>query len=170
MPNKDKMLISSILVLTGISVGSSASGSEREAAVFEAGQMEVQMVGFFANSGAASPGDPVFSYERRSKQNPHELSWLIEYTFAGRTAENTFDLLKSETYSDVLGVERKKTRVSAYFDKNEPMPLDVRWYPKIDANCGNDEKPQLKMVKLSGNTLQAQILFPACLTDAVRSK
>ncbi|MCY1260033.1 hypothetical protein D9M68_100280 [compost metagenome] len=161
-------LMAGVLLASSIVFAETASASDLQVVAFEAPGANVQMTSYFTSPGSVSPGGPLFSYVRELKGSS-ELAWTVAYYFAGRTGENTFELLRRASETGPLASPPRERKISAYFDRETPIPLSILG-PMTDAACAAEEVPQLKMVRLAGNTLQAQVLLPACLVNAVNKR
>lgn len=119
----------------------------------------VEMTGNFGASKSVSPGDHVFSYKTELISSRGQLLYLYQYNFVGRTGDKTFELLQISREGSSPRVEKK---FSVYFDPDAPLPLKIPLLP-LDTSCSASEAPKLKLVKLSGNELEVQVLLPECL-------
>lgn len=158
------VLIGMKTLLAGcMAIATSANAQVRDKVRFtspENPSWRIELEGYFTKPQAAAPGDEVFAYVYSTSNAAGTLYYLYEYDFAGRTGDKTFELrlIKREGSSP-----RSETKISAYFDAETAMPLNAIVIPRLGANCSKSELPKLKMISLSGNQLEAQVLLPDCL-------
>ena len=162
------------VALSGLLLGSLFFGLPAKAADFETLNFHslksaagVSMQGYFSHSQTISPGDLIFLYGDGIKSGNYQTFQYTKYTFAGRTGEKTFDLMKTEgRIGNLQRNKQEERKISVYFDSGTPLPLGLNVEYSaytIDGGCAKDDLPKLKMIKLTGNELEVQVLLPECL-------
>ena len=121
--------------------------------------------GHFSEPAIASPNDYIFTYFFQNKSYPNERSFwnYNNYKFKGRTGDKTFEI--SYTYKSPSGID-KTDILNCFFEENTTLPMK---FDIIYSGCSSDDKVELKMLKLSGSSLEYQVILPECLKSYIEN-
>ncbi len=121
------------------------------------------IIGAFTKSLQANPNVVVFEYRCASKQFPESVFVSNKYIFKGRTGESTFEIRYIPdgvmTHFDMNENREVPADMKLFFERDSIVPLKI----SIGDPCKAERKVYLKMIALSGNRLEYQIILPECL-------
>ncbi|MBI5043197.1 MAG: hypothetical protein HZC10_05080 [Nitrospirae bacterium] len=141
-----------------------AVSSEFEKISFDAPtkkEYTISMSGFFSKSGIANPNDTIFTFLGEHKEFSRDIYYFNQYKFIGRTGEKTFEIMAIEK-GPGLRLKETREKINMYFDDTAPYSLK---FMSMNTKCDQKDRVLLKMIKLSGNQLEFQLILPDCLTS-----
>ena len=150
-------LLVGILVLLSVFYPNTGMGIEKLSLEISSNN-KIDLQGYFSRSGIAEPGDTIFEYYEGNEY----VFQSNTYIFAGRVGDRNFEL---EYKPGGLGTNPtlRPTKLNVYYTKGGTFSLKIS-----TTKCGSEqeedlERVYLKMINLSGNKLEYQIILPECI-------
>jgi hypothetical protein len=165
---KNNMLLISILIMFLSLVNTEAYCNDlSEINLTTISGHKVTIGGCFDSPCISKAGGNSLLFYHHSLIKSGDLSMISKrrYYFAGRTGENTFDIIytsPSLEFSNPKAKKEEETTHHVYFEPNELFGLSsARAFP----GCTDNDRFLLKMISLKGNSLSYQVILPQCLKN-----
>lgn len=155
--NKSLGLLTMASMLAVSSLTAAATSYELIRPLDPKGVWKTVFQGHFSKNESYESNQTIFAFLRGPIQE-EIYTRTYTFSFAGRTGENTFEILKVET--DFLLGRKTEKRIPLYFQQSDTVNLEIS---EIFPGCKGFNDVKIKLVKLEGNRLEAQTILPECI-------